>query len=448
MSSALAAKLSAALASRDERWIRRRLPEPTSASAPPHTDFSSNDYLSLSTSPVLRAHVLKALADSPDILGSGGSRLLVNGTAHAELERRLAAFFAAPAALIFNSGFDANAGFFACIPQPGDVVLYDEFIHASVHDGMRGGRAALTLAYAHNDGGALRRAIERLVHDRPAIQAGKSSVFIAVETVYSMDGTIAPLAEIVALLDELLPAGNGHLVVDEAHATGIYGPQGRGMVALLGLEGKVFARLHTFGKALAASGAVLLVDTVTRDYLLNYARPLIYTTSLSNTNIIAASCSFDMLENGTAEKSAAHLIDISSYFLQLLRYELASIPQSILSLPVHLEHPRSTTPTPSSPTALPTPIIPLLTPYPRPLSAYLLDRGMNARPITWPTVPKGKDRVRVCLHAGTTREEVELLVRTAIAWARELMAEQEALIRKERKRDRSRAISGFLESKL
>ncbi|KAI0064941.1 PLP-dependent transferase [Artomyces pyxidatus] len=447
--SALDAKLTAALASREDRHIRRRLPQPTSASAPPSIDFSSNDYLSLSTSPVLHKHVLDTLAAAPDILGSGGSRLLVNGIAHARLETRLATFFRSPAALLFNSGFDANAGFFASIPQPGDFVVYDEYIHASVHDGLRAGRTAgAQFAYAHNDVDALRRVLEGIVKEHPRVQSGKSSVFVAVESLYSMDGTIAPLAEIVQLLEEILPEGNGHLVVDEAHATGIYGPQGRGLVAMLGLEGKVLARLHTFGKALAASGAVILTNVLIRDYLLNYARPLIYTTSLSNANINAAGCSFDMLEDGTAEKLATRLLDLSSYFLQLLRFELASIPSTILSLPIHLQHPQSTTPSLTSPTFLPTPIIPLMTPLPRPLSAYLLARGINARPITWPTVPKGKDRVRVCLHAGTTRAEVEQLVSAAVAWARDVMAEDEALRQRQRRRERARAVSGFMESKL
>jgi 8-amino-7-oxononanoate synthase len=157
------------------------------------------------------------------------------------------------------------------------------------------------------------------------------SVFVAVESVYSMDGSVAPLRAMLDVMDEVFPARNAHLVVDEAHATGIYGPSGRGMVAQLGLEDRVLARLHTFGKALAASGgtsatlcvclkneplvvdapthpsplslsAVILTSTLIRDYLLNYARPLIYTTALSNAAIIAASCSFDLLEDGTAEK--------------------------------------------------------------------------------------------------------------------------------------------------
>ncbi|KAI9507148.1 pyridoxal phosphate-dependent transferase [Russula earlei] len=234
-----------------------------------------------------------------------------------------------------------------------------------------------------------------------------------------MDGTVAPLLAILDAMQEAFPAGNAHLVVDEAHATGIYGPGGRGMVALLGLEDRVLARLHTFGKALAASGAVLLTDRLIRDYLLNYARPLIYTTSLSNAAIIAASCSFDLLEDGTAEKLAAQILDHSAYFLARLRSSLAtsSIPPHVLSLPAHLG---------KSNTQLPTPIVPLLTPRARALSAHLLAHGLNARPISWPTVPKGTDRVRVCLHAGNSRAELDALVDVAVAWAARIARQEKA----------------------
>ena len=308
--SALDQKLAAALASREDRGIRRRLPAPSlsllpstpgitsdhasdvssdvpaavpvpvssptitvastsaaaaasaqpapspSRAATPPADFSSNDYLSLSTSPLLRARVLAALTASPAILGSGGSRLLVYNHAHAALEARLARTFRAPAALLFNSGFDANAGFFACVPQPGDALLYDAAIHASVHDGARASRLAPRFCrpFAHNDLRALRAALRALRDESVALKEGESSVFVAVESVYSMDGTVAPLRVMIDAMDEIFPARNAHLVVDEAHATGIYGPGGRGMVAQLGLEDRVLARLHTFGKALAASG--------------------------------------------------------------------------------------------------------------------------------------------------------------------------------------------------
>jgi 8-amino-7-oxononanoate synthase len=271
--SPLTQKLTAALASREDRNIRRRLPSPSlslssntrpnsTSPTPAPADFSSNDYLSLATSPLLRARVLAALHAAPAILGSGGSRLLVYNRVHAALEARLAQTFLAPAALLFNSGFDANAGFFACVPQPGDAVLYDAAIHASVHDGVRASRVDKTLrrAFAHNDVSALRAALLALRRECAALREGESSVFVAVESVYSMDGTVAPLCPMLDAMDEVFPAGNAHMFVDEAHATGLYGPGGRGMVALLRLEDRVLARLHTFGKALAASGGAFAQD--------------------------------------------------------------------------------------------------------------------------------------------------------------------------------------------
>jgi 8-amino-7-oxononanoate synthase len=189
----------------------------------------------------------------------------VHNEPHAALEARLAKTFRAPAALLFNSGFDANAGFFACVPQPGDALLYDAAAHASVHDGARASRLAprFRRPFAHNDVRALREALWELREEEErgggALGEGSGggcsrSVFVAVESVYSMDGTVAPLRAMLDVMDEVFPARNAHLVVDEAHATGIYGPSGRGMVAQLGLEDRVLARLHTFGKALAASG--------------------------------------------------------------------------------------------------------------------------------------------------------------------------------------------------
>ncbi|KXN84371.1 8-amino-7-oxononanoate synthase [Leucoagaricus sp. SymC.cos] len=423
--SALRRKLESALVSRDNRWIRRRLPDPATASAltSPLTDFTSNDYLSLSSSRHLRSHFLNKLSTAPDILGSGGSRLLVNGQAHANLEDRLRRFFGGEAALLFNSGFDANVGFFSCIPQPGDVIVYDEYIHASVHDGMRASRVERSslIAFDHNSVLALRLA---LMKARNKLGEGQN-VFVAVESLYSMDGTFAPLKEMVVVIEEMFPEGNAYFIVDEAHSTGIYGPEGRGRVAMLGLENKVLARLHTFGKALAASGAVIITNNLIKDYMLNYARSLIYTTSLSYANIIAADASFDMLTDRTASHLSRHLLSLSTHLTTALTSALKShhIPSSLVSL--HPSHTTTTTTTTTSDQpnlSDPSPIVPILTPHPRPLSAYLLAHGMNARPITWPTVPKGKDRVRVCLHAGNTKEDIDKLVRCVVNWAKEVVA--------------------------
>jgi 8-amino-7-oxononanoate synthase len=228
-------------------------------SPPTTTDFSSNDFLSLSSSPTLHASFLTNLTSAPPRLGSGGSRLLDGNSSYAEtLESDIASFHGAEAGCLFNAGFDANAGFFACVPQPGDVIVYDAAIHASVHEGMRLSRAGARLPFRHNDVDNLQHVLEGVLSGDSLVKSGRRSVFVAVESLYSMDGDVAPLTRIVEAVERLLPRGNGKIVVDEAHSTGLYGEHGRGVVCSLGLERRVFARLHTFGKALACNGGMII----------------------------------------------------------------------------------------------------------------------------------------------------------------------------------------------
>lgn len=209
---------------------------------PSGIDFSSNGYLSLSANPRIKASYITRIQNHS--LGSGGSRLLDGNSILAEeLENAVAKFHGADAALLFNSGFEANTGLFACAPQPGDVVLYDELIHASVHDGMRLSRAK-TVPFKHNSVSSLREKLKDA--------SGTGNIFVAVEGVYSMDGDVAPLQEIVDCVKQ--ETIRGYIIVDEAHSTGIFGKQGRGLVCELGLEKDIWARVHTFGKAMGCSG--------------------------------------------------------------------------------------------------------------------------------------------------------------------------------------------------
>jgi len=254
--SSLEAALEGHLANRRSKSSLRSL----TTAAPTSADFSSNDFLSLRQSPALRQEFLRELHKSPDFpLGSGGSRLLDGNSPYAEsLERSIASFHSAPSGLLFNSGFDANAAFFACVPQSGDVVIYDESIHASVHEGMKLSRASKALSgpFGHNYADSLRHRIEAVKEAEAEVRSGKRNVFVAVEALYSMDGDLAPLVEIVDVVEKTLERGNGYVVVDEAHSTGLYGDNGRGLVCELRLEKKVFARLHTFGKALGCNGGI------------------------------------------------------------------------------------------------------------------------------------------------------------------------------------------------
>ena len=249
--------LSAALERRRTHSTLRKL----TTYPPDSIDFSSNDFISLGQSSELRAAFLQELHAESNIfpLGSGGSRLLDGNSLYAEnLERDIAAFHGAPAGLLCNSGFDANVGLFSCVPQSGDVVIYDEYIHASVHDGMRASRVKHHVPFAHNSVPAFREAVQKCLDVEEGFLKGTRNVFVALEAIYSMDGDVAPLKAIADAVDELLPAGNGHIIVDEAHSTGVLGPKGKGLVNELGLESRVSIRLHTFGKAMACNGGEFL----------------------------------------------------------------------------------------------------------------------------------------------------------------------------------------------
>jgi len=230
-------------------------------------DFSSNDYLGLANSPWLKQAAMEALECGVPA-GSGGSRLLRgNHPEHAALEEEAAAFFGAEAALFMGGGFQANQAVFSSLPAGDDLVIYDEFIHASVHEGMRLGRAR-TAAFAHN---AVDHA--RKIARRWREEGGRGTLWIAVESLYSMEGDFAPLAELAALATET----DALLIVDEAHATGVFGPQGRGLAH--GLIDLPHISIHTCGKALGIAGGLILAPRVLIDTLINRARPFIFATS-------------------------------------------------------------------------------------------------------------------------------------------------------------------------
>lgn len=249
-----------ALSRREAKSARRRL------TILPQTavDFSSNDFLSLSTAPAFRNRYLAHVNSTPEFFpfASGGSRLLDGNSAYAEeLERFVADFHKAPAALLFNSGYDANLGVLSSIPQPGDLILYDELIHASSHEGMRLSRAGRREMFLHSCPVSLREVLKAQIEQDPKVKDGSRNVFVLVESIYSMDGDVAPIKEFLDVVDELLPFGNGYFIVDEAHATGVCGPKGAGVVQELGVQDRIFIRVHTFGKALASHGGEFPTQT-------------------------------------------------------------------------------------------------------------------------------------------------------------------------------------------
>lgn len=196
---------------RDILKIRRLI-----VNSPESVDFSSNDFLGLGQSERFRSLFMKELDSLPTITGSTGSRLLDGNSAYCEqLEKRIAAFHHAPTALIFNSGFDANVSIFSSVPQPNDIIIYDEFIHASTHEGMRLSRTRNKYSFLHSNILDFESVLQRAL-----IQHPKQNVFIAVESVYSMDGDVAPLAELVAVVKKYWPnRDNGYIIVDEVHCS-------------------------------------------------------------------------------------------------------------------------------------------------------------------------------------------------------------------------------------
>lgn len=234
-------------------------------------DFSSNDYLGFSISEAIFEETHRYLINKDCIQnGATGSRLISgNHKCYQEAEDYIAKFHQAETALIFNSGYDANVGFFSSIPQKGDLILYDELCHASIRDGIQLSNAK-SYKFKHNDFEDLEKLIQRC-------QTELVEVYIVTETVFSMDGDSPNIEELVAVSNKY----NCFLVVDEAHSLGVFGESGEGLVQMLGLQDKVFARIMTFGKGLGSHGAAILGSQELKEYLVNFARSFIYTTGLS-----------------------------------------------------------------------------------------------------------------------------------------------------------------------
>ncbi|NIG54860.1 8-amino-7-oxononanoate synthase [Chitinophaga sp. Cy-1792] len=335
------------------------------------TDFCSNDYLGLARSAAMQEAVHNLLQDRPYGMGSTGSRLLAgNYPWIEEVEQDLAAFHQAPAALIFNSGYDANLGLFATVPQKGDTIIYDQLIHASIRDGIRLSHAQ-SWAFKHNDIIDLQQKIER----------GSGNIFVVVESVYSMDGDMAPLALLAPMCKEL----NCLLIVDEAHATGVIGSRGEGLVQHLGLAAQCFARVHTFGKAVGCHGAVVLGSTILRDYLINFCRAFIYTTALPPAAMAAIQAAYSLFP-----------------YMPDARIQLETLRNYFRQNAAHLTLINSDTPIQA--------IITKGNEYTRTVAAALQAAGLDVRPILHPTVPKGEERLRVVLHSFNTTAEIDQLL--------------------------------------
>lgn len=331
------------------------------------TDFCSNDYLGIVKNRLIRH---QSLNDDQFASGSTGSRLISGNSRFAEdIERSIASFHGAESGLIFNSGYDANIGLLGCVPQRNDTVLYDQLSHASIRDGIRLSHAH-AFSFQHND-------VEDL---EKKLQSASGRVFVVTESVFSMDGDIAPLMAI----SEVCENYGSMLIVDEAHATGVIGARGEGLVSHLGLERKCLARIHTFGKAVGCHGAIVLGTAVLRDYLVNFSRPFIYTTALPGIALGAISAAYSIFPSMEAERG--HLCRLATKFQEWngkLRLLKTDTPIQAAIIPGNE----------AAKTA----------------ASLCQQQGLDVRAILYPSVPLGQERLRVVLHAFNTEEEVDRL---------------------------------------
>lgn len=338
-------------------------------------DFISNDYLGFSNLNLLSAYVHKTYPDHIDRLGSGGSRLISGNSEFTEqTETKIARFHHAESALIFNSGYDANLGLLSSVPQKNDLVITDELIHASIHDGIRLSYAR-QYKFSHNDVKHLEELLKRHT-------ASFENIYVVVESVYSMDGDEAPLKEIVALLDQYR---NVFLIVDEAHAIGVFGDKGRGLCSEHGIEEKCLARIYTYGKAMGCHGAAVLGNNELRNYLINFARSFIYTTALPGHSIAAISAAYDLLSETDQIQALHHNI---GYFLQGTK-DLHAFIKSRSAIQCILINGNQKVVE---------------------VEKQLAARSVNCKAVKSPTVKEGSERIRICLHAFNTKSEIDGLI--------------------------------------
>ena len=372
-------KLSDKLETRKQNNALRQLPSVAS-----NIDFASNDYLGFAKSANIFNQTHQFLIDNDcQENGATGSRLLSGNHPLYELtENHIANFHQAESALIFNSGCDANVGFFSSVPQKGDFILYDELCHASIRDGIRLSNAK-SLKFQHNDFEDLERLLTQC---QPAtVNQQPTTVYIATESVFSMDGDTPNLEELVKLA-EIYQA---NIVVDEAHTLGVFGNQGEGLVQSLQLQDKIFTRIVTFGKGLGCHGAAILGSHELKNYLVNFARSFIYTTGLSPHAIATIYSAYQVLQQDQLSlEKLRNNINVFNQQKQLLGLK-----------PLFVR----------SKSAIQSAIIPGNEKV-KTIASKLQQNGFDVKPILSPTVPEGQERLRFCIHSYNTTEEISSLM--------------------------------------
>lgn len=340
-------------------------------------DFYSNDYLGLSGDVDFQKNLFEELSKKFDCLTSSTGSRLISGNASAteETEKFIADKHQVEAALLFGSGYDANLALLGSITTNRSTVIVDEYIHRSIHDGCR---LSMTKKwkFKHNDLGDLENSLKK----------ASGEVFVVVESLYSMDGDFAPLKELV-ILCELY---NAYLIVDEAHAIGVYG---LGLLNEYNLQNAVFATTVTYGKAMGVHGAAILGSTVLKEMLINFGSPFIYSTAPPSSMALSIGYSYSYLEKSNFRMNC--LSDIIAYYRKCFSSFFPCTSSAIQI--IELECLQKIT--------------------------ILLDKIKVAKIrcvlIKAPTVPLGSERFRICLHAHNTKNEIDVLLKLMLEHRKE-----------------------------
>ncbi len=343
-------------------------------------DFSSNDYLGFSKSEIIFDNAHKFLIDhNIKQNGATGSRLLSgNHSLYNIVENIISEFHNSEAALIFNSGYDANVGFFSCVPQREDIIFYDEYIHASIRDGIKLSNAK-AYKFKHNNLEALDEMLKRVQHN--------GNIYIVTESVFSMDGDLPDLATICQISKNY----GAHLVVDEAHAIGVFGDRGAGLAQKLNLEKDIFARLVTYGKAMGSHGAAILGSETLKQYLVNFSRSFIYTTALPPHSLATIQSTYNELVISSQSRKPHPSIYKLLQNIQCFKTEIIKLNLQNYFI--------------ESDSAIQCCIIPGNQKV-KLIAKKLQEHHFNVKPILSPTVTKGEERLRFCLHSYNSEKEI------------------------------------------
>lgn len=342
-------------------------------------DFFSNDYLGFSKSKKIFENTHQFMLEQ-DICENGatGSRLLSgNYPLYSQVEQELSVYHKAEAALLYNSGYSANVGFFSAVLQKGDVVFYDEFIHASIRDGIQLSHAN-SFKFRHND---LQDLAKRIATIQGSLKYANATLYVVTESVFSMDGDTPDLQRIAAICKE----NSAYFIVDEAHALGVFGKKGLGLVQELQLEEKIFARIATFGKAIGCHGAVVLGSKELIAFLVNFSRSFIYTTGISPHALTTIKIAYQSLQAAEGMKEMQKLrSNIQHFNAEVVRLGLPFIPSASAIQCCVIQGTTNT----------------------KKIALQLQETGFNVKAILHPTVKRGEERLRFCLHSTNSRAEI------------------------------------------